>query len=143
MLVSSMVPPALKTLLARRCRSVWPFAQMKKRAWNSQVPTIALAGDSRAHVAAGERARAEAILQALERRAETGYVPATALAAVFNALGRTDAAPDQLERAHEEHDVRIAFLGIDARWNNLRDQPRFKALAARVGLAGGPASGRF
>ena len=96
-----------------------------------------------AHVAAGERARAEAILQALERRAETRYVPATARAAVLNALGRTDAALAQLERAHEEHDVRIAFLKIDARWNNLRDQPRFKALAARVGLAGGPASGRF
>lgn len=96
-----------------------------------------------AHVAAGDRGRAEAILRALERRAETRYVPATALATVHNGLGRTDAALDLLDRAYEEHDVRLAFLKIDARWNNLRDEPRFRALAARVGLAGGAAAGRF
>lgn len=118
-------------------------ADLQRAVERSHGNSQAMAVLAMAHVAAGERARAEAILQALERRAETEYVPATALAAVLNALGRTDAALDQLERAHEEHDVRIAFLKIDARWNNLREQPRFRALAARVGLAGGPASGRF
>jgi DNA-binding winged helix-turn-helix (wHTH) protein/TolB-like protein/Tfp pilus assembly protein PilF len=97
-----------------------------------------------AYVAAGERGRAEEILHALERRAQTRYVPATALAAVLNALGRTDAALDQLERAHADRDVRLAFLKVDARWNNLRGEPRFRALAARVGLPGGrAAAGRF
>ena len=118
-------------------------ADLQRAVDRSHGNSQAMAVLAMAHVAAGERASAEKILQALERRAEAGYVPATALAAVLNALGRTDAALDQLERAHEDHDVRIAFLKIDARWNNLRDEPRFQALAARVGLVGGPASGRF
>jgi DNA-binding winged helix-turn-helix (wHTH) protein/TolB-like protein/Tfp pilus assembly protein PilF len=97
-----------------------------------------------AHVAAGERVHAEEILRALEHRAKTRYVPATALAAVLNALGRTGAALDQLERAYEDRDVRLAFLKVDARWNNLRREPRFRALSARVGLpAGRAAAGRF
>lgn len=97
-----------------------------------------------AYVAAAERGRAEEILQALERRAQAKYVPATALAAVLNALGRKDAALDHLERAYEDRDVRLAFLKVDARWNNLRGEPRFRALAARVGLpAGRAAAGRF
>ena len=97
-----------------------------------------------AHVAAGERGRAEEILRVLERRAQARYVPATALAATYNALGRTDAALDELERAYDDHDVRLAFLKVDARWNNLRDEPRFRALAARVGLsAERAAGGRF
>lgn len=118
-------------------------ADLQRAVERSHGNSQAMAVLAIAHVAAGERGRAEAILQALERRAETKYVPATALAAVLNALGRTDAALDQLERAYQDHDVRIAFLKIDARWNNLREQPRFQALSARVGLAGGPASGRF
>ena len=119
------------------------IADLERAVERSHGNSQAMAVLAIAHVAAGERARAEEILQALERRAKTRYVPATALAAVHNALGRTDAALDQLERAYEGHDVRLAFLKVDARWNNLRGEPRFQALAARLGLAGGPASGRF
>jgi DNA-binding winged helix-turn-helix (wHTH) protein/TolB-like protein/Flp pilus assembly protein TadD len=119
-------------------------ADLQRAVERSHGNSQALAMLAIAHVAAGERGRAEAILQVLERRARAQYVPATALAAVLNALGRTDAALDQLERAYEDHDVRLAFLKVDARWNNLRGQPRFQALARRLGLAGGRAAmGRF
>ena len=96
-----------------------------------------------AHVAAGDRRAAEAILRELETRDAAGYVPATSLAAVRNALGDTDGALDLLERAYQEHDVRLAFLGVDSRWNNLRAQPRFRALARQLGLGAGPAHGRY
>lgn len=96
-----------------------------------------------AHVAAGDRGAAEALLAELERRDAAGYLPATSLAAVHTALGDTAAALDLLERAHAERDIRIAFLGADARWNSLRDQPRYRALASRLGLPGGPAAGRY
>ena len=106
---------------------------------NSQV----LAVLASAQVAAGNRAAAEAILRELQQRAGSEYIPATSLAAVYNALGQKDAALDQLERAPAAHDIRMAFLKEDARWNNLRGDPRFVVLASRMGLSGGAATGRF
>lgn len=85
---------------------------------------------------AGERAEAHAILDELEARRTIRYVPATSFAAVFAALGDTDAALDELERAHRERDIRMVFLKNDARWNALRSLPRFRALAQRMGLVG-------
>lgn len=119
-------------------------ADLQRAAARSGGNSQALAMLAVAHVAAGDRAQAERILGTLEQRASTRYVPPTALAAVHNALGRTDAALGQLERAVEVRDVRMAFLKVDARWNNLRDQPRFRAVAARIGLdADAPARGRY
>jgi tetratricopeptide (TPR) repeat protein len=83
---------------------------------------------------AGDRTRAQAVLDELETRRAVGYVPATSFAAVNLALGDTDAALDELERAHRERDIRMVFLKIDARWNALRAHPRFLALAQRMGL---------
>ena len=97
-----------------------------------------------ADMAAGQPAQARARLDALRRdSARRGYLPATSLAAAYAALGERAAALDALERAEREHDVRLVFLGIDARWNSLRDEPRFRALAERLKLAAAPASGRF
>ncbi|MBN8734721.1 MAG: winged helix-turn-helix domain-containing protein [Xanthomonadales bacterium] len=85
---------------------------------------------------AGERGQARAVRDELETRRATRYVPATSLAAVAAALGDTSMALDELERAHREHDIRMIFLKIDASWNALRAQPRFQALAQRMGLVG-------
>ena len=96
-----------------------------------------------AQAAAGNEAQARAVVQELEARAAVGYLPATSLAAAYNALGDSDRSLDLLERAYQERDIRLAFAGIDARWNTLRTQPRFQALMQRMGLAGGPAYGRY
>jgi DNA-binding winged helix-turn-helix (wHTH) protein/Tfp pilus assembly protein PilF len=88
------------------------------------------------HVAAGDRDKPQAILRELLARRAGRYVPATSFAAVHAALGDTDAALDELERAYRERDIRMVFLKIDARWNVLRPQPRFQALAQRMGLVG-------
>lgn len=105
----------------------------------SQI-TALLAG---VDMAAGRPDRARVRLDALRQEANRGYLPATSLAAAHAALGDRAAALDALERAEREHDVRLVFLGIDARWNSLRDEPRFRALAGRMQLAAVPASGRF
>jgi TolB-like protein/DNA-binding winged helix-turn-helix (wHTH) protein/Tfp pilus assembly protein PilF len=96
-----------------------------------------------AHIAAGERAAAAAVLEDLQDRASQAYVPPISLAAVHLALGDRAGALDLLERARDERDIRIAFLQVDARWNGVRDEPRFQALARSLGLHGGAASGRF
>jgi TolB-like protein/DNA-binding winged helix-turn-helix (wHTH) protein/Tfp pilus assembly protein PilF len=119
------------------------MADLRRSVETSRGNTQAMAVLAIAHVAAGERGRAEAILQDLERRSAMQYVPASSIASVHNALGQEDAALDDLERALSAHDIRMAFLKVDARWNNLRDKPRFKAMASKVGLPGGQAQGRF
>ena len=119
------------------------MADLRRSVETSRGNTQAMAVLAIAHVAAGERGRAEAILQDLERRSAMQYVPASSIASVHNALGQEDAALDDLERALSAHDIRMAFLKVDARWNNLRDKPRFKAMASKVGLPGGQTQGRF
>lgn len=93
-----------------------------------------LASLGQAYVMDGNRAAAEEVLRTLQARDREGYVPATGLATVSNALGDTDTALDLLERAYRERDVRLVFLHTDSRWNNLRAHPRFEALLLRMKL---------
>ncbi|MGH8060829.1 MAG: winged helix-turn-helix domain-containing protein [Pseudoxanthomonas sp.] len=94
-----------------------------------------------AYVLAGDRGGAEQVLRDMEGRDRAGYMPATSLAAVHNALGDTGGALDLLERAYRERDVRLAFLKVDKRWDNLRSQPRFQALEQRMHLVADRAPG--
>ena len=87
-----------------------------------------------AHAAAGDRILPQEVLQELEARRTQRYVPATSFAAAHAALGNTDAALDELERAYRERDIRMAFMKVDARWNVLRAQPRFRVLAQHMDL---------
>ncbi len=118
-------------------------ADLQRAAERSRRASQVLAVLAVAEVAAGRRSQAEAILRELQQRAAAGYLPPTSLAAVYNALGDTDAALDQLERAHAAHDIRIGFIKVDARWNDLRDEPRFKALMQALRLREAPAHGRY
>jgi tetratricopeptide (TPR) repeat protein len=95
-----------------------------------------LAVQALVHGHAGNRALPQAILRELEARRAVGYVPATSFAAVHVALGDTNAALNELERGFRERDIRMVFLKVDARWNILRAQPRFRALGQRMGLVG-------
>lgn len=94
----------------------------------------ALAALAMAYVSVGEPEAAVQILQDMEARDRAGYIPATSIAAVRNALGDSGGALALLERAYDERDIRLTFLKVDARWDNLRNEPRFQALAKRLGL---------
>ena len=97
---------------------------------NSQV--LGLLGMAQA--AAGRPELARDVLHGLEARALAGHVPATSLASIRNALGDRAGALDLLERGYARRDIRMAFLGIDARWSLLRGEPRFQRLLRRLGL---------
>lgn len=119
------------------------IADLQRAAAHSRRNSHVLAMLAVAHAAAGERGAAASILGELQARATAGYVPATTFAAVHNALGQRDEALDALRRGRDARDIRMAFLGIDARWNSLRDDPRFHALAAELRLSAARARGRF
>jgi len=107
-----------------------------KRAASAQAGRVSLllATLAQACVANGQTAEALGLLRELQARQAEGYVPSVNIAAIHLALGDHEAALDQLERAREARDIRMVFLGIDARWNPLRESPRFRALLRALHL---------
>ena len=77
---------------------------------------------------------ARAVLQTLETLARERYIPACALAQIHVGLAEHDSAFALLDRAVEEHDVHLASLPADAKWDTLRGDPRFAEVLRRCGL---------
>jgi len=88
-----------------------------------------------AYAVAGNRDEARKILAELERKREGGFVPSSALAIVYGALGEKDEAFVWLERACKERDPRLTYLKVGPRFDPLRRDPRFIEVLRRIGLA--------
>lgn len=73
-------------------------------------------------------------LRTLENLARERYIPACAIAMVHMGLGELDSAFTWLHRAVEDHDVHLATLPADAKWDRLRGDPRFAEVLRRCGL---------
>ena len=86
-----------------------------------------------AYAVAGKVSQARAVLAALREQASQRYVPSYWFALVHAGLGERDQALRYLERAYEERSTVLAYLLIDPRLTPLRDEPRFIALARRMG----------
>jgi len=78
------------------------------------------------------RKEASAILAELLQVRKTNYVDAYFMAVLLDALGDQDQAFQELERAYREKSAALFALGVDPRLDNLRKDPRFTALQARV-----------
>lgn len=94
----------------------------------------AVAGLAWLQARAGRRAEALTLLEEMELRDASGYFPATRLSLAYDALGQRSRALDMLERAYAERDVYLTFLRVDPRLAAMRDEPRYRALAARMRL---------
>ncbi len=69
-----------------------------------------------------------AILAELIQIRKTQYVDAYFMAVLLDALGDTDQAFQELERAYHEKSPALFALRVDPRLDNLREDPRFDAL---------------
>ncbi|MCI0356614.1 MAG: protein kinase [Acidobacteria bacterium] len=87
-----------------------------------------------AHAAANRRSEAQAILQQLSALSKQRYVPSYPIAAIYAALGQKDEAFAWLERAYDERDSWMDYLGTDPRLDGLRSDPRFRDLLRRMNL---------
>ncbi|HEY9286063.1 MAG TPA: tetratricopeptide repeat protein, partial [Pyrinomonadaceae bacterium] len=76
--------------------------------------------------------------QRLER-AKREYVSPADIALYYARLGERDEAFAWLEKAMQERSILFNYLAADARFDNLRADPRFPELLARVGLQPLPA----
>jgi eukaryotic-like serine/threonine-protein kinase len=94
--------------------------------------SAALVGFLHAHL--GDRQEALRVAKRLEAKAKQRYTPAISIALVYAGLGDRDRTFQWLEQAYDERSNRLAYLGREPVWENLRPDPRFAALLARIGL---------
>ncbi|HYC30836.1 MAG TPA: tetratricopeptide repeat protein, partial [Gemmatimonadales bacterium] len=87
-----------------------------------------------AYARAGEKARARAMLAALQEEARSKPVSGVEIAAVHAALGNTEACFEWLSHAFERRDPLMRFVAVDPRLDPVRSDTRFEALLARVGF---------
>ena len=90
---------------------------------------------ARARATAGDTSGARVLLAELESRALRGYVPKYEVSKIYLALDARDRALDLLERAYEEREHSMVFMGIDPQLNPLHGTPRFERLVSRVDAA--------
>jgi TolB-like protein/Flp pilus assembly protein TadD len=96
-------------------------------------PTAALA---HAFAVFGKKAEAEKILHDFERKSKSAHVSPYLMATMYASLGDKDGAFQFLEKAYQERSLGLTEdLKADLRIDNLRSDPRFQNLLARVGLA--------
>lgn len=101
-----------------------------KTSENSKV--ISLRGYVLAKMGRADEARA--VLQTLEALSRERYIPACAAAQIHVGLGEHDLAFKWLDRAVEEHDVHLASLPADPKWDSLRTDGRFADVLRKCGL---------
>ena len=85
------------------------------------------------YAACGERTKALALIDGLEAQARKRYIMPAILAAPHAMVGHTQRALDLLDRAVEERSLVASWLRLP-RFDNLRGDPRFKAIFDRLGL---------
>ncbi|MEP6703452.1 MAG: tetratricopeptide repeat protein [Acidobacteriota bacterium] len=110
------------------------IAATEKLKENSPGVSGPVAYETYALVQSGNVADARSVLTELQTASTTRYVPPYNIALVQNALGEQEKALDFLEKAFDEKDVRIVFLKVEPRWNDLRSDPRFIDLMKRMNL---------
>ncbi len=89
-----------------------------------------------AYVKAGRLKEARDILTELLEMREKDKEPraATAIAGIYANLGEIDKSLEWLERAYEEHSGYLVSIFNDFTFDNLRSEPRFKALLKKIGF---------
>jgi serine/threonine protein kinase/tetratricopeptide (TPR) repeat protein len=112
------------------------------RAFGEFDKAIELGGRSVNHIGvlgyaygrSGNRDRANELLQELTMRASRGYVSAMWIALVHLGLSDLESLFVWLDRAFEERDGSLILITAALEFEPVRDDPRFKALLARMGL---------
>jgi TolB-like protein/Flp pilus assembly protein TadD len=82
----------------------------------------------------GKQSEARELLATLEVLSKQKYVPPYAFALVYAGLGQHEEALQFLDAAYDVHDVHLAFLPIDPKWDPFRRDSRFVDLLDRCGF---------
>jgi len=110
------------------------LTELRKAVDLSERRTTNVAPLAAAHVAAGNRDSAQALLTELTDRSRREYVSPFAFVHPYLRLGDTTLALDWLERAADAHDGNLAENPFDPYLKPLRSNPRFLRVMKRLGL---------
>ena len=110
------------------------IAEFKQVANLSAGKPLGMAALAHAYALSGQRAQAQKLLAELLEISKRRYVSPAAIASIYAALGDKDQAFAWLEKADAARDGILVRLKVDARYDNLRSDPRFADLMGRVGL---------
>jgi TolB-like protein/DNA-binding winged helix-turn-helix (wHTH) protein/Flp pilus assembly protein TadD len=109
------------------------IAELEKAVIFSGEGTLSRGLLANAYALAGDTGKASVVLGELKEMSKKKYVSPVDLAIVYTGLGDRDAAFQWLERAYQEHAMRIQELP-DATFDSLRADARFRDLVRRIGL---------
>ena len=84
--------------------------------------------------AEGRQVQARTILQRLEERKTSDFVPAYNLAVIHIALNEDEAALKYLQQAYAEHDWAMFVLAVEPRLDLLRNKSAFLQLVQKLAL---------
>ena len=104
----------------------------KARDLGGTTEALSLAGH--AYAVSGNRRQALKLLHDLEEQAGQHYVPPYNIALIYAGLGDKNQALDWLEKGLKIRDVHMVFLSADPKWDNLREDLRFKSIIRTIGL---------
>ena len=86
------------------------------------------------YAAAGKKSEAQKVLEELKELSKKQYVSPYNIACIYAGLGDKDQAFEYLERAYQERSFFMVLLKTEAVLDNLRPDPRFKAMLKRMNL---------
>lgn len=87
-----------------------------------------------AYVKSGKLEEARKVADELQTPREGKHLPATQIAGAYAALDEKEKALDWLERAYEERSGYLVSINGDFVFENIRNEPRFKAVLRKMGL---------
>nr|NIN00774.1 tetratricopeptide repeat protein [candidate division Zixibacteria bacterium] len=98
------------------------------------IGTMVLGGLGLAYAVAGRRDEAQGMLEQINNLSKERYVEPYYIACIYMGLGNTEKVFDLFEQGFEEGDMHLFYLPIDPIFDELHEDPRFKALMKKMGL---------
>lgn len=86
------------------------------------------------HALEGNKDKANQVIEQIKSLPKDICQPEIKLARIYKAMGEKDKAYELLEQAYIQHNVDFVSITSDPRWNTIKNEPRFKALALKLGL---------
>ena len=105
----------------------------KGRSLAGDIPNI-LGALGQAWGLSGKKTIARKFLKRLQRVSKERYVPCASLALVYIGLGEKENALETLEKGCEQRHLVLCNLKVHPAYDDLRGEPRFKAVLQRIGL---------
>lgn len=104
----------------------------KKHTWG-EIPLMDM-GIALAQAVAGRKAEVTTVLKQFQTLSAGRYIPSTYVGILYAGLRDRDHAFEWLEKAYEERADGLTLLNVEPMVDDLREDPRFKALIRRIGF---------